>query len=105
MLENKIKELSKKMVLAATVVALNFGCLPGATVPSRIPSPNGYVSTGENCCSKLDCTNYDGCKTKEEEYNPATGIFEVSCCCYNREIKDKESAIERQMRNRAERNY
>ena len=58
MLENKIIELSKKIVLVATGIALNLSCAPTFVVPTQVPGPNGYVTTGKDCCKehKDDCS-------------------------------------------------
>lgn len=87
MLENKIRQLSKKIVLVATGIALNLSCAPSLTVPIQVPGPNGYVTTGKDCCKELDCEHngimHDGCKSEGEKYNPQTGIYEESCKCYD----------------------
>lgn len=94
MLENKIRELSKKIVLAATGIALNLSCAPSLTVPTQVPGPNGYVETGIDCCKKINCGNYDSCKSEGGVYNPQTGIYEKSCKCYDYSPPSKPSKPE-----------
>lgn len=87
MLENKIIELSKKIVLVATGIALNLSCAPPSrTVPTRFLNQDGQlVSTGIDCCKEHDCKNkgYDYCKLEDEKYNTQTGKYERDCSCHD----------------------
>ncbi|MBI4981522.1 hypothetical protein HZC30_08285 [Candidatus Woesearchaeota archaeon] len=98
MLENKIIELSKKIVLAAAGIALNLSCAPSLTVPVEALNQYGQlVSTGIDCCKEHDCKSkgYDYCKLEDKKYNPQTGGYERDCSCYDLISRDPFDSMDK----------
>ncbi|MFH0701041.1 MAG: hypothetical protein V2A62_01240 [Candidatus Woesearchaeota archaeon] len=82
MLEEKIADWKHKLLVGVGSLGLIFtvyNCGPSIIIPTRM----GNNPTGINCCQRLNCSRWDGCKSEDEVYNPNTGNFEQSCHCYD----------------------
>lgn len=81
MLEDKLKGKSSWLVaLTAGIIGI-YSCAPNLQVVSKYPGPNGPISTGYNCCSQLNCSSYDGCKSDGESWE--NSAWQEKCHCYS----------------------